>query len=84
MATNRSGHKPGGGLYSRQTVHTKAPKVEPRAYAKGPGGVSQFGQAQGNHITRAGSSNYSGDPVTRACTEAAIQARATFAATSAE
>jgi hypothetical protein len=56
-------HKPGGGLHSKVVKHTSNPKSEPRANAKNPGGVSQFGQAQGNHITRAGQSNYRGDPV---------------------
>jgi hypothetical protein len=56
-------HKPGGGLHSRVVKHSTAPKVEPRPHAKGPGGVSQYGQMQGTHITHGTESGYRGDPV---------------------
>jgi hypothetical protein len=58
------GHIPGGGLHSRNVRHSTAPKVEPRAHAKNPGGVSQFGEAIGNKITHvAGNTPYRGDPI---------------------
>src|SRR5215469_5005275 len=65
MVQNRMGHKPGGGLHSRNVRHSSAPKVEPKPYAKNPGGVSQYGGAQGNHVTTSGGgkSDYKGDPV---------------------
>src|SRR6516165_5298217 len=62
MATNRMGHKPGGGLHSRNVRHTTAPKVEPRAYARNPGAAGQYGQAQGSHVTRGEESKYRGEP----------------------
>jgi hypothetical protein len=46
MATHRSGHRPGGGLHSKQTVHKPQPKVEPRAKAINPAGVSHLGISQ--------------------------------------
>jgi hypothetical protein len=46
-------------------VDSRAPKVEPKPHAKNPAGVSQFGQAQGNHVTTmgGGKTDYRGDPV---------------------
>jgi len=43
MATHRSGHRPAGGLHSKQTVHKQAPKVEPRAKAINKEAVAQIG-----------------------------------------
>ena len=43
MATHRSGHRPAGGLHSKQTVHKPQPKVEPRAKAINPEAVAQIG-----------------------------------------
>ena len=62
MATNRSGHKPGGGLYSRQVVHRPHGKTEPVANKYRPQGVSQWGQAQGTHTTNRTESDYRGEP----------------------
>jgi hypothetical protein len=62
MATNRSGHRPGGGLHSRNVRHVTAPKVEPRAHARNPGAVGQYGQMQGTHITHDKESSYRGEP----------------------
>jgi hypothetical protein len=56
-------HKPAGGLHSKNVSHRTAAKVEPRPHAKGPAGVSQFGQMQGTHITHGKESDYRGDPV---------------------
>ena len=46
MPTHRSGHRPAGGLHSRQTIHKPQPKVEPRAKAINPAGVSHIGISQ--------------------------------------
>ena len=62
MATNRSGHRPGGGLHSRQVTHRPHGKTEPRTHAKHPGGVGQFGEMQGSHMTNRGESDYRGEP----------------------
>jgi hypothetical protein len=45
-ATRKSGS--GGGA---RVVERSAHKVEPRAYAMSPEGVSQYGAAQGNHVS---------------------------------
>jgi hypothetical protein len=61
MATNRMGHKPGGGLHSRNVRHSTAPKVEPRANAINPSWVAQRGALVGNHATNTrGSTDYTG------------------------
>jgi len=64
MTTNRSGHRPGGGLHSKNTRHTTAPKVEPRVYARNPGAVAQYGAHVGNHRTAygGGRTRYKGEP----------------------
>jgi len=64
MATNRSGHRPGGGIASKNTRHTTAPKVEPRAHARNPGAVAQYGAHVGNHRTAygGGRTRYKGEP----------------------
>jgi hypothetical protein len=62
MATNRSGHRPGGGLHSRVVKHSSNPKVEPRPHARNPGAAGQYGQMQGSHVTRGEESSYRGEP----------------------
>src|SRR5262249_27604159 len=62
MATHRSGHRPAGGLHSRNVRHVTAPKVEPRAHARNPARVAQYGQMQGSHITHGKESSYRGEP----------------------
>ena len=47
----RSGTGSGGGLGSRPVKHVKAPKAEPYPNKMSVKGVSQIGQAMGNHIT---------------------------------
>jgi hypothetical protein len=66
MAQNRMGHKPGGGLHSRNVRHSTAPKVEPKAYARNPAAVAQYGAHVGNHRTSFGGSEtrYKGEPDT--------------------
>ena len=53
MATNRSGHRPGGGIASRQ--HVEKPVRTGRG-SKGisEGWVGQKGQLQGSHVTERG------------------------------
>jgi hypothetical protein len=58
----RSGVGSGGGYGSRPVSHRNAGKTEPRANAYRPQGVSQWGQAQGTHITHDGESPYRGEP----------------------
>jgi hypothetical protein len=66
MATNRSGHRPGGGLHSRNVRHVSAPKREPRARAISPAAVNQLGAHVGDHITHVkGSTGYRGEPLVR-------------------
>jgi hypothetical protein len=55
-------HKPGGGLHSRVVKHSTNPKVEPRAYARNPGAVAQYGALVGNHATHGRESSYRGEP----------------------
>src|SRR6516225_4790110 len=63
MATNRMGHKPGGGSASRNVRNVSAPKVEPKPHARNPGRVAQYGALVGNHATHQGKSTpYKGDP----------------------
>jgi len=66
MAMNRSGHRPAGGLHSRNVRHTSAPKVEPKAYGRNPAAVAQYGALVGNHRTTFGGSEtrYRGEPDT--------------------
>jgi hypothetical protein len=63
MAQNKSGHRPAGGISSNKVVHRPHGKTEPRAMAKNPGGVGQFGNLQGAHATNKGDTGYRGDPV---------------------
>jgi hypothetical protein len=41
-----SGHRPGGGLHSKQTVHKQAPKIEPRPHSINPKAVAEIGASQ--------------------------------------
>ena len=61
MATNRSGHRPGGGIASRQHVE------KPVRTGKGSRGISegwvgQKGQMQGDQTTDSGATGYRGEP----------------------
>jgi hypothetical protein len=60
MATNRSGHRPGGGIASKQ--HVSVP-VRTGSGSRGtrPAGVGQIGQSQGDHITNKDSTGYRGE-----------------------
>ena len=63
MATDRSGHRPGGGIASRVVKQSSNPKVEPKAYGRNPGAVAQYGALVGNHATHQGPSTpYRGEP----------------------
>jgi hypothetical protein len=57
-------HKPAGGLHSRVVKHTRAPKSEPRAHARNPARVAQYGNAVGSHATEFGGrdTSYRGEP----------------------
>jgi hypothetical protein len=57
-------HKPGGGLRSRVVRHSTAPKSEPRAHARNPARVAQYGNAVGSHATEFGGKDtrYRGEP----------------------
>jgi hypothetical protein len=59
--TNRSGHRPGGGIASRQ--HVEKP-VKTGSGSKGisEGWVGQRGQKQGSHTTHGGETGYRGEP----------------------
>jgi hypothetical protein len=61
MATNRTGHRPGGGIASRQ--HVEKP-VKTGSGSKGisEGWVGQRGQKQGSHTTHGGETSYRGEP----------------------
>jgi hypothetical protein len=66
MATNRSGHRPAGGLHSRQVVHRPHGKTEPRPRAINPSAVAQLGSMLGDKVTHvAGSTGYRGEPLVR-------------------
>jgi hypothetical protein len=62
MATNRSGHIPGGGLHSKNVVY---PNMRTGTGSKSarPAGVSQIGTSWGNHSTALGGQNsqYTGE-----------------------
>jgi len=63
MATNRSGHRPGGGIASKQHVSIPVRTGSGSRNAR-PAGVAQLGQIQGDHTTnRPGSSGYTGEPL---------------------
>ena len=50
-------------MHLNKVVHRPHGKTEPVPHAKRPAGVSQYGQKQGNHVTRHGESNYRGERV---------------------
>jgi hypothetical protein len=64
MATNRSGHRPGGGIASRVNV---SPSVRTGKGSRGthPGGVAQLGQRVGDKAThgKSSGSGYRGEPL---------------------
>ena len=64
MATNRSGHRPGGGIASRVNVQ---PSVRTGAGSRGthPGGVAQLGQHVGDKATHGNpkGTGYRGEPL---------------------
>jgi hypothetical protein len=60
MATNRSGHRPAGGIASRQHVKTPV-RTGSGSKSTNPGAVAQLGQSQGNHITNKSETNYRGE-----------------------
>jgi hypothetical protein len=59
MATNRSGHRPGGGIASRVNVR---PPVRTGSGSRGtrPGGAASIGQSYGSHITNKSDTGYRG------------------------
>ena len=59
MATNRSGHRPGGGIASRVNVQ---PPVRTGSGSRGtrPSGAASLGQAYGSHITNKSDTGYRG------------------------
>ena len=57
------GHRAGGGIASKNVRHVSAPKSEPRAHARNPGAVAQYGAHPGSHVTdRSESTRYRGEP----------------------
>jgi hypothetical protein len=64
MANRNSGHRPGGGIASKQ--HVQIP-VRTGSGSRGtnPGGVGQLGNKQGSHVTRGEESSYRGEPLHR-------------------
>jgi hypothetical protein len=61
MATHRSGHKPGGGIASKQHVSIPV-RTGTGSRSTNVGAVGQLGQKQGDHVTREGSTGYRGEP----------------------
>jgi hypothetical protein len=53
------GHRPGGGIKSRQHVETKVKTGAPRERIR-HSGVAQIGQRVGNHVTNQGATGYGG------------------------
>ena len=62
MATHRSGHRPGGGIASKQHVSIPV-RTGTGSRDVMPGGAAQLGQKQGDHVTREGSTGYRGEPL---------------------
>ena len=63
MANRNSGHRPGGGFASNKITQQPVRTGQP-ARQWHQGGVSQFGESVGNHVTHRGDSTpYRGDPV---------------------
>ena len=63
MAQDRMGHKPGGGLHSRNVRHSSAPKVEPRSHRVREPAVAQIGGNYGDHVTQGGSTGWRPGPL---------------------
>jgi hypothetical protein len=57
-----SGHRPGGGIASRQRVSVPV-RTGSGSRSANPAGVSQLGNKQGSHVTRGEESKYRGDPL---------------------
>jgi hypothetical protein len=53
------GHRPGGGIASKQHVRKPVRTGQQRERVV-PAGVAQIGQRQGNHVTNKGSTGYGG------------------------
>jgi hypothetical protein len=63
MATNKGGHRPAGGIHSRQVV-SKPVRTGQRAERVHQGGAGQIGIAQGSHVMdRRRDSGYRGEPL---------------------
>jgi hypothetical protein len=63
MATNKGGHRPGGGAASNKFIN-KPVRVGQRAERVHQGGAGQIGVAQGSHVMdRRKDSPYRGDPL---------------------
>jgi hypothetical protein len=60
MATHRSGHRPGGGIASKQHVQTLV-RIGTGSKSARPAGVAQIGQSQGDHITNKSDTGYRGE-----------------------
>jgi hypothetical protein len=62
LTMRRSGTGSGGGYHTKQHVDSRAPKTEPKAYAKRPAGAAGIGSFYGDHTTnRPGSSGFRGE-----------------------
>ena len=64
MATNRSGHQPGGGIASNK-ITERPVRTGTGSYGTHPGGVAQLGQHVGDKATHGNSkgSGYRGEPL---------------------
>ena len=62
MVQNRSGHRPGGGIASKQHVSIPV-RTGTGSRAARPGGVGQLGNIQGSHVTSHDDSDYRGEPL---------------------
>ena len=65
MAMRRSGTGSGGGHGSKNIMHSRAPKTEPRPRAINPSAVNQLGNLLGDHITNKSSTGYRGENLVR-------------------
>ena len=57
MAMNRSGHRPGGGIASKQHVSVPV-RTGSGSHSTRPGGVGQLGNKQGSHVTSHDDTDY--------------------------
>jgi hypothetical protein len=60
MATNRSGHRPGGGIASNKNVQPSV-RTGSGSHSTRPGAVGQIGSSQGSHVTNKGETGYRGE-----------------------